>query len=128
MVCERSNAAVGLGVAVGVGIGVGLGIGPRGATPPEALFVALPAVSIAYLSEATGRSAYSVRHGLRSLVSAGAVTESRDEDTGFRVFEVPELLQVVDFRQRLLQVCWHSHQAGLGLSAAQLVAEWCRAA
>lgn len=88
----------------------------------------MPAAGVVYLSEATGRSAHSVRRGLRSLVSAGAVAESRDENTGRRVFEVPELLQVVDHRQKLLQVCWHSHQAGLGLSAAELVAEWRRAA
>lgn len=88
----------------------------------------MPAASIAYLREATGRNAQSVRRGLRGLVSAGAVMESRDEDTGRRVFEVPELLQVVDHRQKLLQICWHSHKAGLGLSAAELVAEWRRAA
>lgn len=88
----------------------------------------MPAASVSYLSDATGRSANSVRRGLRGLVSAGAVAESRDEDSGRRVFEVPELLQVVDHRQKLLQVCWHSHQAGLGLSAAELVAEWRRSA
>ncbi len=88
----------------------------------------MPASSVAYLSDATGRSVHSVRRGLRGLVSAGAVVESRDEDTGRRVFEVPELLQVVDHRQKLLQLCWHSHQAGLGLSAAELVAEWRRTA
>ena len=87
----------------------------------------MPAAGVVYLSEVTGRSAHSVRRGLRGLVSAGALTESRDEDTGRRVFEVPELLQVVDHRQRLLQVCWQSHQAGLELSAAELVAQWRRA-
>lgn len=88
----------------------------------------MPAASVTYLTDATGRSPNSVRRGLRTLVSAGAVAETRDEDTGRRVFEVPELLQVVDNRQRLLQICWHSHRAGLGLSAAELVAEWRRAA
>ena len=88
----------------------------------------MPAASIAYLADATGRSPHSVRRGLRSLVSAGAVAESWDEDTGRRVFEIPELLHVVDHRQKLLPGCWHSHQAGLGLSAADLVAEWRRAA
>ena len=88
----------------------------------------MPAASIAYISDATGRSAHSVRRGLRGLVSAEVLAESRDEDTGRRVFEVPELLQLVDHRQRLLQVCWHSHQAGLGLSASELVAEWRRSA
>lgn len=88
----------------------------------------MPAASVAYLRNATGRSAQSVRRGLRTLVAAGVVVESRDEDTGRRVFEVPELIQVVDHRQKLLQACWHSHQAGLGLSAAELVSEWRRAA
>ncbi len=87
----------------------------------------MPAASVAYLSDAIGRSANSVRRGLRSLVSAGAVAESWEEDTRRRVFEVPELLQVVDHRQKLLHICWHSHRTGLGLSAAELVAEWNRA-
>ncbi|MYE68372.1 MAG: Fic family protein [Acidimicrobiia bacterium] len=86
----------------------------------------MPAASVSYLVDATGRSAQSVRRGLRNLVSAGAVAESRDEDTGRRVFEVPEMLQVVDHRQKLLQVCWRSHEAGLELSAAELVAGWHR--
>lgn len=84
----------------------------------------MPAASIAYLADATGRSPHSVRRGLRTLVSAGTVTESKDEDTGRRVFEIPELLHVVDHRQKLLQSCWHSHQTGLGLSAADLAVQW----
>ena len=107
--------------------GLGLRSHSAAAATLEAM-ATMPAASIAYLSDATGRSTHSVRRGLRGLVSAGAVAESRDEDTGRRVFEVPELLQVVDHRQKLLQVCWHSHQAGLGLSAAELVAEWRSAA
>ena len=86
----------------------------------------MPAASIDYLCEATDRSANSVRRGLRRLVSAGAVTETRDEDTGRRVFEVPDLLEVVDHRQKLLRRCWQAHQAGLGRSPAELVAEWRR--
>ena len=107
------------------------GLGLRSHSAAAATLVAMatmPAASVAYLSDATGRSLHSVRRGLRSLVSAGAVTESRDEDAGRRVFEVPELLQVVDHRQRLLQICWHSHQMDLGLSASELVANWRRAA
>ncbi len=81
----------------------------------------MPAASIGYLSDTTGRSPHAVRRGLSSLVAGGVLVESRDEDTGHRVFEVPELLQVVDQRQHLLQMCWRSHQAGLGLSAFELV-------
>ncbi|MDE0235723.1 MAG: hypothetical protein OXN95_00685, partial [bacterium] len=86
----------------------------------------MPAASVPYLVDATGRSANSVRRGLRTLVSSGAVEESRDEDTGRRVFEVPEMLRVVDHRQNLLQICWHSRQKGLGLSTAGIVDEWDR--
>ncbi len=86
----------------------------------------MPAATIDYLCDATDRPANSVRRGLRRLVSAGVVTETRDEDTGRRVFELPELLQVVDHRQKLLQQCWQTHQAGLGRSPAELVSEWRR--
>ena len=84
----------------------------------------MPAVSINYLCEATGRNARTVRRGLHRLVSAGAVTETRDEDSGRRVFEVPELLQVVDHRQSLLRRCWEAHRAGARQTPAELVAVW----
>jgi len=86
----------------------------------------MPAASIGYLSKATDRSADSVRRGLRKLVSVGAVTETLDEETGRRVFEVPEILRVVDNRQSLLRHCWQSHQDGVSRSPAELVAEWDR--
>ena len=86
----------------------------------------MPAATIDYLCDATDRPANSVRRGLRRLVSAGVVTETRDEDTRRRVFELPELLQVVDHRQKLLQQCWQAHQPGRGRSPAELVAEWRR--
>lgn len=86
----------------------------------------MPAAAIDYLCDATERRADSVRRGLRRLLDAGAVTQTRDEDTGRRVFEVPELLQVVDHRQQLLRRCWQSQQAGLGRSPAELAAEWRR--
>lgn len=86
----------------------------------------MPAASVPYLVDATGRSANSVRRGLRTLFSSGAVAESRDEDTGRRVFEVPEMLRVVDHRQKLLQICWHSRQTSQGLSTAEIVDEWNR--
>ena len=105
----------------------GLGLRPHSAAAAalEAMST-MPAATIDYLCDATDRPANSVRRGLRRLVSAGAVTETRDEDTTRRVFELPELLQVVDHRQRLLQQCWQTHQAGLRRSPAELVAEWRR--
>ena len=86
----------------------------------------MPAATIDYLCDATDRRANSVRRGLRRLVNAGAVTETRDEDTQRRVFELPEVLQVVDHRQKLLRRCWQTQQAGLGRSPGELVAEWRR--
>jgi fido (protein-threonine AMPylation protein) len=86
----------------------------------------MPAATIDYLCDATDRHANAVRRGLRRLVSAGAVTETRDETTARRVFELSELLQVVDHRQKLLRHCWHTHQAGHRRSPAELVAQWRR--
>ncbi len=86
----------------------------------------MPAATIDYLCDVTDRRANSVRRGLRKLVAAGAITETRDEDTGRRVFELPELLQAVDHRQKLLIRCWQTHQAGFGRSPAELVAAWRR--
>ena len=86
----------------------------------------MPAATIDYLCDATDRRADSVRRGLRRLVGAGAVTETRDDDTGRRVFELPALLEVVDHRQMLLRRCWQAHQAGLERSPAELLAEWRR--
>ena len=86
----------------------------------------MPAATIEYLCDVTDRRANSVRRGLRKLVNTGAVAETRDEDTGRRVFELPELLQVVDHRQKLLRRCWQTRQTGGDLSAAALVGEWRR--
>ncbi len=86
----------------------------------------MPAATIDYLRDATSRRADSVRRGLRRLVKAGAVAETHDENTGRRVFEAPELLQIVDHRQQLLRRCWETYQAGFERSPAKLVAEWRR--
>ena len=105
----------------------GLGLRPHSAAAAALEAMAtVPAATIGYLCDATGRPANSVRRALRGLVSAGAVAETRDDDTGLRVFELPELLQVVDHRQKLLQQCWQTHQAGLRRSPAELVSEWRR--
>lgn len=86
----------------------------------------MPAATIDYLRDVTDRPAHSVRRGLRKLVDVGAVAETRHEDTGRRVFEVPELLQIVDHRQQLLRRCWETYQAGFERSPAKLVDEWRR--
>ena len=84
----------------------------------------MPAAGVEYLCDATGRAPNAVRRGLRTLAAAGAVAETRDEHTGRRVFEVPELLQIVDHRHKLLNRCWQGRQGGLGLSPAELLAQW----
>ena len=84
----------------------------------------MPAAGVKYLCDKTGRAPNAIRRGLRRLATVGAVSETRDEHTGRRVFEVPELLQIVDHRQRLLKRCWQAHQGGLKLSPSELLAEW----
>lgn len=86
----------------------------------------MPAATIDFLHHATGRSPDAVRRGLRKLVGSGALAETRDEDTGHRVFELPEMLQVVDHRSVLLRHCWEIHQAGLEWSAPDVVDRWRR--
>ncbi|MCQ3807920.1 MAG: Fic family protein [Acidimicrobiaceae bacterium] len=84
----------------------------------------MPAAGVEHLCATTGRSPNAVRRGLRRLVAAGAVSETRDEHTGRRVFEVSELLQIVDHRQKLLTRCWQARQGGFRLSPAELLTEW----
>ena len=86
----------------------------------------MPAATIDYLHHVTGRSPNAVRRGLRKLVSSGALAETRDDDTGHRVFELPEMLQVVDHRSELLGHCWGMHQAGFERSASDVVDLWRR--
>ncbi len=104
---------------------VGLNLRPHSAAAAvlEAM-ATMPAAGVEYLCDKTGRVPNAVRRGLRKLAAAGAVSETRDEHTGRRVFEVPELLQIVDRRQTLLNRCWRAHQGGLGLSPGDLLAEW----
>ena len=86
----------------------------------------MPAATIDYLHHVTGRAPNAVRRGLRKLASSGALAETRDEDTGHRVFELPEMLQVVDHRSKLLRHCWEMHQAGFERSAPDVVDRWRR--
>ena len=79
----------------------------------------MPAVGVEHLCEATGRSPRAVRRALADLADRGAVTETADESTGRRVFEIPQMLQIVDRRQDLLDDCWELHASG----AAEVVSE-----
>ncbi len=72
----------------------------------------MPAAGIEHLREATGRSPRAVRRALADLADRGAVTETVDENTAQRVFEVPEMLQMVDQRDDLLDDCWELHASG----------------
>ncbi|MCY3924318.1 MAG: Fic family protein [bacterium] len=81
----------------------------------------MPAATVAYLSDKTGRPAGSIRRGLRRLVDSGAVAESVDEDSGRTVFELPAMLDVVDQRSALLDRCWTLRDAGDEVSATDLL-------
>ena len=83
-----------------------------------------PATDLDYLCGATGRSPNAVRRALRRLASAGAVAVTRDDHTGRRVFEAPELLQIVDHRQSLLNRCWQARQKDSRPSAKELLDQW----
>ena len=70
----------------------------------------MPAVGTAHLYEVTGQSPRAVRRALADLAGRGAVAETVDDDTGQRVFELPEMLRVVDQRQDLLADYWELHR------------------
>ncbi|WP_420618634.1 Fic family protein [Candidatus Poriferisocius sp.] len=84
----------------------------------------MPAADVGYLCGITGRTPNAVRRGLRRLTAAGAVAETRDEHTGRRVFELPEILQIVDHRQELLNRCWQARSHGPRQTPAELLAQW----
>ena len=72
----------------------------------------MPAVGTAHLCEVTGQSPRAVRRALADLAGRGAVAETVDDDTGQRVFELPEMLRIVDQRHDLLADCWELHASG----------------
>ena len=82
----------------------------------------MPAATVDYLVNRTGRPAGSLRRALRKLVIAGAVAESVDEDSGRTVFELPAMLRVVDQRSVLIDRCWTLREAGMEVSASDLLA------
>lgn len=72
----------------------------------------MPAAGVGYLHEATGRSPRAVRRALATLCARGALSETVDDTTGRRVFELPQMLQIVDQRHDLLDDCWDIHMSG----------------
>ena len=72
----------------------------------------MPAATTKYLSESTGQSPRAIRRAVADLVDRGALAETTDEDSGRRVFELAEMLRVVDERQDLLLDCWDLHASG----------------
>ena len=67
---------------------------------------AMPAATLGFLEDRTGRPSRSIARGLRQLVDAGLITEAHDHESGSRTFEVPVMLSVVDDRGDMLQECW----------------------
>ena len=84
----------------------------------------MPAVGIKYLEQRTERPARSLRRSLRKLVDSGVIAESSDEDTLQRVFELPQMLQIVDQRRNLLRDCWQMHAAGIDRAVPEMLARF----
>lgn len=89
-----------------------------------AVMSTMPAVTVKYLEQTTGRSGGSLRRGLRRLVDAGVVAETRDHESGRTVFELPVMLDVVDRRGLLLDHCWALREAGTSRPASDLLARF----
>lgn len=72
----------------------------------------MPAAGVRFLHEATGRSPRAVRRAVATLSARGALTETVDDASGRRVFELPQMLRIVDQRHDLLDDCWDLHLSG----------------
>ena len=84
----------------------------------------MPAAGVGYLCEATGRSPRAVRRGLATLTDRGALAETTDDATGRRVFEVPQMLRIVDERHDLIDDCWDLHTSGAPHVVAEALARF----
>ena len=84
----------------------------------------MPAADTGYLETVTERSPRAVRRAVRQLADAGVTAESVDEDTGRAVFELPEMLRIVDGHSRLVAACWDLRSAGLEPAPQQLIARF----
>lgn len=68
----------------------------------------MPAAATSFLETATEHSPRAVRRAVRQLADSGVLAESVDADTSRTVFELPEMLQIVDGRRRLVTACWEA--------------------
>ena len=84
----------------------------------------MPAAGVRYLYETTGRSPRAVRRALATLTARGALSESVDDASGRRVFELPRMLQIVDQRYDLLNDCWDLHTTGARHVASEALARF----
>ena len=72
----------------------------------------MPAASSAYLADSTGQSPRAVRRALSHLVDKDVIAEAPAEGSNRKVFELPEILRIVDERHDLLSDCWELHMSG----------------
>lgn len=82
----------------------------------------MPAAGVSYLHETTGRSPRAVRRAVAALSARGALTETVDDASRRRVFELPQMLRIVDQRHDLLDDCWALHESGAPDVASEALA------
>ena len=84
----------------------------------------MPAAGVRYLYEATGRSPRAVRRALATLAARGTLSETVDDATGQRVFELPQMLRIVDQRHDLVNDCWDLHTSGAAHVTSEALARF----
>ena len=84
----------------------------------------MPAADTSFLETATEHSPRAVRRAVRHLADRGVIAETVDEDSGRAVFELPEILQIVDGRSQLVAACWEMRSVGAEPKARDLIASW----
>lgn len=81
----------------------------------------MPAATTSYLAETTQHPPRSIRRAVAALVDRGVLTETVDKDSGRRVFELAEMLRVVDDRKDLLLDCWDLRASGTEEAVGELL-------
>lgn len=81
----------------------------------------MPAATTSYLAETTQHPPRSIRRAVAALVARGVLTETVDKDSGRRVFELAEMLRVVDDRKDLLLDCWDLRASGTEEAVGELL-------
>ena len=84
----------------------------------------MPAADTSFLETATEHSPRAVRRAVRHLADRGVIAETVDEDSGRAVFELPEILQIVDSRAQLVAACWEMRSVGAEPKAKDLITPW----